>query len=280
MTDHYDQREDLHKVDADRAFNDAAREPLARDVHAVLTAIHERGSMRGRDILAMRLILNLTDMERRGLIIMRGVIEDSTPAYVYRLTQYGRMRLEQDNARYHREASKKLPPLTGNLSDVLVKPHVHSVADQQHTHGVTDGGHSQTLHTGEHSHFAGVTDGGYFPISDPGPSHAVHAHGHQFAPVALGHAYPSGAPNAHAPFPRPEDVEPQAAHGSAGAISGPLRLRLFADGSLVVDNPARPLAVYPVAHTGPHEADPITLTLDAAVAKNLPLFLQSIAKGK
>jgi hypothetical protein len=59
---------------------------------------------------------------------------------------------------------------------------------------------------------------------------------------------------------------------------GPLRLRLFADGSLVVDNPARPLAVYPVAHVGAHEADPITLTLDGALAAGLPVFLKSLAK--
>jgi hypothetical protein len=55
---------------------------------------------------------------------------------------------------------------------------------------------------------------------------------------------------------------------------GPLRLRLFADGAMVIDNPANPVTLLPSAQIAE------TMMLDAAVAKNLPLFLQSIAKAK
>jgi hypothetical protein len=103
------------------------------------------------------------------------------------------------------------------------------------------------------------------------PPPAAHSHG----PVVLGHP-----PVLSHDMPGLHHRSNELPNGAATPEIAPLRLRLFADGSLVVDNPERPLAVYPLAHTGELEADPITLTLDGVLAKNLPLFLKSVAKEK
>ena len=54
---------------------------------------------------------------------------------------------------------------------------------------------------------------------------------------------------------------------------GPLRLRLFSDGAMVIDTEATPLDVH-------SEEEPEVFTLDGALGANLPLFLKSVAKEK
>jgi hypothetical protein len=267
MTDHYDQREDLYSADKARAAADAMRESLAGDVRRVLVQLRANVTMRERDIAKGTASLPL--MARAGLISTSIRLAEEGDIVVYHLTQYGRLRLDADESRYG------IPPLTGNLSDVLVKPHVHSVADQQHTHGVTDGGHSQTLHTGEHSHFAGVTDDGYHGCITGKDMYASYPHGPHgpgvATPVALGHAYPFGAPMTHdvpglhhrstelpygipgltraAPVEielPPYEDESRDEWPRAKPLKTPLRARVFYDGSLVIDNPARPLVVRPM----------------------------------
>jgi hypothetical protein len=116
---------------------------------------------------------------------------------------------------YDQRPHQTLAPLTGNLSDVLVpNPHAHNVDP--------NGGHSFALHvhTGEHSHFHGVTEAGQHSYGIAGLTRAAPV---ELDPIAPGDEWPRSTP-----------------------LKTPLRARVFYDGSLVIDNPARPLVVRPL----------------------------------
>jgi hypothetical protein len=366
VSDHNDQREDLYAADKARAAADAMRESLAGDVRRVLVQLRSNVTMRERDIA--KGTASLTLMMRAGLISTGRRIADEGDVPVYHLTQYGRLRLDADESRYG------IAPLTGNLSDVLVKPHVHSVADQQHAHAITDpsgahsnslhtpshshgitdsghsqslscgpaspswgrptyrrglalhdaethelvgwmgpddsgltvgyppewtahshtaqvidGGHSQTLHTGEHSYFRGVT----------GPGRAHHLHVSSEGQHTHGVSGPRDYMKPGATYVRGNQVYCAETHQSIGptgnrgpvcdpglpthnpaptAENGPLRVRLYADGAMVIDNPHLPLKVFPVPYSDTDKTPPVTMTLDAALGKNLSLFVKTIAK--
>jgi hypothetical protein len=59
------------------------------------------------------------------------------------------------------------------------------------------------------------------------------------------------------------DVPAPALYAAAPPTTA-LRARLYADGALVIDNPANPLVVRPIAHIDPLDSDPLTFTLHDA----------------
>jgi hypothetical protein len=76
------------------------------------------------------------------------------------------------------------------------------------------------VHTGEHSHFHSVTEAGQHSYGIPGLTRAAPV---ELDPIAPGDEWPRSTP-----------------------LKTPLRARVFYDGSLVIDNPARPLVVRPL----------------------------------
>jgi hypothetical protein len=283
MTDHYDQREDLHAAKEARrteAMNTERRFPLPRDAYNVLCVLNHAGANRLKRADFAHCADVLPKLEYLGLIA-RGIDLDGE---MLSITERGKSRMyavidlwavgaPTFDAVLTPEAAARvraLPPLTGNLSDVLV-PNPHS-------HGVDpNGGHSFALHTHTPSHSHGITDGGqthgFSGPRDYMKPGATYVRGDQ---VYCAETHQSIGPTGN----RGPVCDPGLpTHNPAPtAENGPLRVRLFADGAMVIDNPERPLAVYPVAHTGAHESDPVTMTLDSLLAKNLSLFVKTIAK--
>jgi hypothetical protein len=96
------------------------------------------------------------------------------------------------------------------------------------------------------------------------PEWTAHAHkaidgGYTHGPVVLGNP-------------------PVIADAAPTAENAPLRVRLYPDGAMVIDNPQLPLKVMPVPYSDTDKTPPVTMTLDAALGKNLSLFVKTIAK--
>jgi hypothetical protein len=226
MTDHYDQREALYEANQQRAA-----QPITPQMFDVLYVLDYAGRVNGGAFLSG--ITCLTELYSRGLVDYEC---PSVGVAMWWITDAGKARKTKELATRTEHAPpltavlkpdaaeralfkrphQTLAPLQGNLSDVLVPPPSHS-------HGVLpDGGHSFALHvhTGEHSHFHGVTEAGQHSYGIPGLTRAAPV---ELDPIAPGDEWPRSTP-----------------------LKTPLRARVFYDGSLVIDNPARPLVVRPL----------------------------------
>jgi hypothetical protein len=182
-----------------------------------------------------------------------------------------------------------IAPLTGNLSEVLVPSPANPPVDTlsliepiPHSHCIADSGHSNSL--------PGETRSPVVLGHPPVPSGHVHAvnggsHTHGITGLGYGHhvhlasdpqhsmAIDPRTVNAHSPFSRPEDVEPQAAHG--GAVSGAQRVRLYPDGSIVIDTLANPLVARPLSQ---FQADPEVFELDSLSGSGLSGFIAALQR--
>jgi hypothetical protein len=205
-------------------------------------------------------------------------------------------------------ADPSLHPLHGEPESVWEQ--VQGSRRPAHSHGVDpNGGHSQTLYTGEHSHFAGVADGGHsqslhtgehsYFRGVTGPGRAHHLHVSSEGQHTHGVSGPRDYMKPGATYVRGDQVYCAETHQSIGptgnrgpvcdpglpthnpaptAENAPLRVRLYPDGAMVIDNPQLPLKVMPVPYSDTDKTPPVTMTLDAALRKNLSLFVKTIAK--
>jgi hypothetical protein len=135
---------------------------------------------------------------------------------------------------------------------------------------VANGGHTLSLPEPSHAHHMNVDPNGGHSCAiyetDPN-AHHLHMHvdpnaGHSFALNGIAYAHTHAlehADQAHIEL----DAEIRQ-NGRVLAHGVTLRARIYADGSMVIDNPERPLVVYPAAHVGAHALEPLTTTLEPA----------------
>jgi hypothetical protein len=139
---------------------------------------------------------------------------------------------------------------------------------------VANGGHTFSLPEPSHAHGVDPNGGHSFAIREPAP----HAHGFTVDPNG-GHSMsisPPGESHGIAPFALTGEFRQSGRVLEHGVT---LRARIYADGAMVIDNPERPLVVYPAAHVGAHALEPLTITLQPDQCDEVLSRIEQWTKG-